>query len=296
MSTYPPDHWTVSGSGVTWADDFSVVPQATLANLMGSGSIKIASRAPAAQPAGDPTMWSPYTPIDISMPYEFRSIVRASSIAGGNTVLMAVYWYNGALTFQGTSTIHNAVLGAATTWEHYTETLDELSALPNSRYARVVIAKNNTDFDVWVDYANLKQAQPKARIYEAASTSIPNASWTKVGNATEDYSFGMGGVGAGEITLRHSGYYHIDGVVRFDDTIDDTKAVYAAIYTDGGTQLIGGSGNAQGAAQAAAATVSGDLWFDADDIFELRVWQNSGGARDTLAGSANTSLNVHRLP
>jgi len=194
MTTNPADGWSVYTG--TWGTDFD---RETSVLLGGQYSIKFISGTP----ADDPTLVGDYRPVIPGMPYMASIWVRADSIAAGNTMTAFINWYTSEKVYISQSVIHNAVLGAANTWE---ERSAIFTAPATAAFARLFIRKNNTAFNGYYGFADFWRAPRSFLAYRSAA--VP-ASPTNIDFDNESYDYGnIFDTGTGKCTIPTDGLWH----------------------------------------------------------------------------------------
>lgn len=209
MSTYPPDGYYVSGTDVTWALDFDIE---TTIFLSGTHSVKIKSRAPAAQPSGNPMYGTlKLIPCTAGEVYTCEWRVRADSIAAGNLVYCYFYWYDATKAYLSNTSVWAAVLDAADTWQLIKGTI---VAPTSAAFVRIVCFKKNTDFNLYIDSMIISR-HPVAFETWLTTDTVMGSGTIAFDNEVYDYG---GCLAAGVFTVPVPGIYAFTAYALTSDT------------------------------------------------------------------------------
>lgn len=127
---------------------------------------------------------------------------------------------------------------------------------------------------------NFLQNKPGALLWQSAQQTIANAAWTATNfdsSIRDNYSGHSNSVNPSRYTCQVPGVYSVKGGGGWATSASGSgrgASIYknGAIYTDGGSAVVGNSG-------VAHVTPAGtDVVLAAGDYIELFVWQNSGGS------------------
>lgn len=172
------------------------------------------------------------------------------------------------------------------------QTLQTNMSLPNTITNNTLsdAEKVQENFDRLNDY---NECPYKASAYNSNVQSIPNNTVTTVELDAENYdsnsNFNTGTYG---YTVPVTGYYLISAAVRIDAMVAN-KRIVGLVY-NGATSII--STFVQAAyAEDVSAVISKIVNLAAGDIIYLKVSQNSGVAKNTVATSKDTYLSIHLL-
>jgi hypothetical protein len=267
-SESPPSKWLVdTGVWGTHCDR-----EETL-NQTGNHSLKLIGTTP----ANATKLLSPWLPVrgGWNNTYAAWALLRASSIAGGNTVTVKCQGYQDdrSTTTTAITVVNAAVLGAPNTWEWHG--LDATFA-SNTRWARFEIEKAAQNFDVYIDHVQLEKFPPGA-VYERTITDTlaSGASWVTVDLNASDWESEISfSAGSDQITVHVPGIYQIDGWAEVSG-LSDGDYVEIRVLKNGATALYGSScpAGAAGTVRMQAARLSG---LDSGDYVELQLRQQTG--------------------
>ena len=210
--------------------------------------------------------------------YEVKVVWQASDITAGFTGKVELEIYNGSGVLQTTTTIRAAaVLTAADTWE----VVSSRVSITNSayRYARVVITKGASDFQLYIDEVEIRPVCPYISAYDNTLTTSAGAWTTAVldvnSNASEMYLTG------GFARTYHWRRAIITAHAWFSSAIADGSLYGIRIYYAGAalaTQhiLAGAGSGGQGVSLATAVTATMipgsaygvEVWTDAIETVE----------------------------
>lgn len=175
---FPPDGWRMR-TGV-WGTDAAV----SVTSELGTYSLELGTSGGATVVA----MESTFSPVAEGTPY--RALIRwqADSVTAGHTVTLQIEWYaskTGSLL--SATTIHNAIAGAANTWQTASTAVE---APATAHWARVVVSKAAQSFLLTIDRVEFEST---GETFEAvdSTTSLNSASWTLINLTTENHDLGQ---------------------------------------------------------------------------------------------------------
>jgi len=289
MSAFPPDNWEVESG--EWGTDIDLS-----ASVVGTGAHSLHFLG--TTPASDPALLSGYQPTFHEMGmsssdhrlYVIGAVVQADSITAGNTLLLEVDLYTEAKVYDSTISIHNAILASTGAWQGIGGTVKI-----DQPYYKIRIGKNNTAFNAYFDRVIVHGAPMFTRVYRSSTRSISDNTWTTLLFNTKvergvDYN-----TSTGVFTVYKPGIYQISSTVHFDSLADGQKisirVKYAATsqFFRGGTQFVGGSGQA-------GCHVTHTAALGAGDTIEIQVYQTGASAsKNASAGEAVSWARVVEL-
>lgn len=227
--------------------------------------------------------------------YYIEAMIRASSIAGGNTVTVeATTYLQDKVTSVGTLSIHNAVLVAANTWELKSKIL----ASANAYWVRLRIVKAANAFNVWFDRVNTRRLPRSLRARRITSDLSMATGATAVLNTasqagiTWDTSTGIG-------TIQVAGYYAMH--VQFSlESMADATHMEPRLFVNGSVdRVLARTYNGSGGADLLIAAASTMRLFADGNTFHFTIVHDHGSARNLRSDDPNTEeasrLDMHEI-
>lgn len=132
----------------------------------------------------------------------------------------------------------------------------------------------------------------KFSVYQATQTTIPNATWTKVGLQTKLFDTGSNfdATTNSRFTAPVAGFYQFNGVVTCYLSGTTAENTVCALYKNGSTLKNGSQITLPTSPANAGTTVSGLFQLAAGDYVELWVYQAQGSSGNSLNGEGITAL------
>jgi hypothetical protein len=284
----PPDGWSVA-NGV-WGTDFDW--NTTVTNLSDGGCVEFKATTPASAPY---LVNTDFVPVTEGRPYRFSAVIRAASVAAGNTMLVRARWYQADESILSTSDVWaTAVLPAANTWYRMSATFE---APTSARFALIQIVKANTAFAAYLDEAEIQEMPVAFDVYRTAALNIANNSATKVPfDAAGDYNFGSTYTGAAtyRFDAPDDGIYSFSSAVEITTTTGTNYTALIDFYKNGAIwrrgirQIVPTSGGLQ-----VSGTTTG--YLSRGDYVEVYVYQNSGAVAAVTTGAIYNNFNGARV-
>jgi len=289
MSNYPPDGWSLSGTGCVWGTDAQV--NTVIANRIGDSCVEFLPTTPAGAPVW--TLTTP-VPIDENRPYKVDAIVQADSIAAGNTVTLRINWYDADKAYLSYDSAYAAVLPSANVWH-------ELSGIFNppagARYASPRFTKEKNAFSAYLDWLVIEEVRRSFSAYlSSAQTGVSGGDVIEFDSERYDFGSMFDNVTNYDWLCPATGSYSLQASVRNDafTPLDDGEYLQVRLYKStnawsSSTQLADGtmcwvSANSADAASAVAYTG----YFNRGDRVRVNVYHSHGSAI-SLAGAAATN-------
>lgn len=279
MSLEEPPHNVEVVTG-TWGTDFD---EDDTVFLSGERSLKFISGTPV-----DPIELQREQPWSVQegRSYTLTALVRADSVSVGNTIEVAIDWYDLDMTLLSTGGVGAVELPAANTWIEYPVTAD---APANARFAKARMVKANTAFNAWLDSWSFTDAIPCFFIYRAGDQTIAASTTTDVvfnaNRVMVDVSLDTG---TGVITFERSGKYLLTILATFN-TIAAAKLITLQLI--GGGSFIDGSGvisqDASPVLGGYAISAAVQIETGAGGTVKLQITQADSVARDLGGTSAD---------
>lgn len=272
MSTYPPDNITVLGTDVVWGTDLD---KNTSVFLSGDSSVEIKNTTP----TGDPGIATGYFPCEEGLPYLCRAVVRATSIAAGNTISAAIQWHEADKSYISGEYLHNAVLGAADTWTD----LSIVSVAPSTaRYGYLYLLKNNTAFTTYVDHLSAGVTQRSFLAFlDTSAQTVNDTATDKILFNAELYDYGglFDAVTDNTFTVPRTGVYSLSAMLAVDG-LDDGDELALIWYKNTSGWQYGDFKTAYVTGNPLALTSSlSAVYLQAGDAIDVRLaYDNQGGA------------------
>lgn len=231
------DKESTSGANTwTFGTDFALD---TTTTRSGGVSFKFISGTPT---AGDPEINSDLIPVEPGKWYEFACWWQADSTSASNTLSMQVEWIaaDGYTVITQDSFFAKAAT-ATNTWQKdvgyacAANTTDSDSA--DAAFARILLVKNNTAFNAYVDSCSMKPHHPVFDAYKTSnSTGLTKASEQVSGftTVTDTVSGWNSGSDTWVVPTGGAGRYLLAGSVQVD-TLDAGTNIRAYIKAGSGT-------------------------------------------------------------
>jgi hypothetical protein len=223
-------------------------------------------------------------------------VLRASSSAANKDVKVALRYANQARTTTYSSgDIHNGPLPAANQWEAV-GTIINPSTLVDLKWVRLEISRpTDTDFDLYLDTLELKQAPASMSWSRGISGTFPIA-WTRVILPTTDYfSLVTQSTTSGVYQVNFAGRYMITGqVVIEDETVAAGQGfgIRLALKQDSGSATVYRYGTTMYAGTAYPDV--GPLALNVATVFEFHGRNKIGGTTNTQ-GTVELEIIQHKV-
>ena len=219
--------------------------------------------------------------------YRLKVVVRASSIAGGNTVRVRIGLYDGpkAILLNTKTLINGVVLSAANTWLTYTM---ELLPATRVRYGRISITKADQNFDVFVDYAGVVREPISFHAHLNSDQALVTGGYRLIEfddlealASGSDHNLGSNfNTTTHLFTAPYTAMYHFDTNVKMNQ-LTDGKYTSLRFYKNGASYK---QGLINMNAAAADMCVNGSIMVELDrgDTFGVYVYHNQGFNRNAM--------------
>lgn len=210
-----PTGWRVTEEDCDWDTDITV---STSTVLSGVQSLHFRNTTPTA----DPEMGSDLFQVDTDEYYQVSVSVQADSITAGNTFAFKFVTYeDDRVTEVSQDTVFNTILDAANTWELKTSVIKADNAGgggTDPKWARILLGKNNTAFNVYVDSVSVQVWKPVASVELSANSTGLNKSQTIALNQVRidpTNSADWVNTGSNRIDIQKPGRYLVLGQIQF---------------------------------------------------------------------------------
>lgn len=265
----PPAYWDVVSG--TWGTDFD---ESTTVLRSGVRSVWFKNTTPASDPelARSREGWMS---VEEGRSYKFDCVVRASSIAGGNTVGMLVDWLDIDEAVISTSTVHNAILNAANAWERKSAVFPAPS---NARWAKPRLTKNNTAFHAYFDSVSWGPAKAGLSFYRDSNHTVASGDHWQIpfdNSFADEVDIGYS-TGSGLVTFQVPGRYSVIAKVTWLDAFAAGETWTLSAYMNGAQFKVADFNHYVGILPFMADFVE-------DDELYIRV-DNNGGADNDVKG------------
>jgi hypothetical protein len=277
----PPDGY--SAVNCTWGTDLD--HNTALTNLVGDSCVEFKNTTPASNPI---LSYKKSVPIEEGKPYKMTAIVRADSVAAGNTLRIYARWYDSSDSGLSNSNVYNAVLPAINTWY---EMSGVVTAPANARGVRPRVNKANNAFTAYCDYMAI---EPMPQCFHAYLNGVQGmadgGTWRKVHFDTEVHDYG----GVYDHAVNYVFTAPSDGVYAFNTVLSlagassgTTIGIRFARDTGGGPAawVRGQQIRMQANTYTPFLVGSATGFLNRADTVEVQIWHNEGALLNLSGGS-----------
>lgn len=253
-------------------------------SLTSGHSVKFISGTPSANPR---LIDIQYTPVEGDRSYVGQATFQADSTTGSNHVAYKVAFYDADKQWISTTTVFDAAVAVANTWETARSTF---AAPSSARWARTTMEKTNTAFNAWFDRTDFQRAIPGWGVKLASDYSVSASVTTQIPWDTADFTTDVAlDTGTGDITIEVSGVYSIISNAYFQSMVDQDRMVIATyiVRAAGGTDVNAGNVMFAGAAghQSVIAAALEELFVG--DKVSIRISHTSSASRNIFSGRSS---------
>lgn len=290
----PPQGWTVNTG--TWGTD--VDREETLSETAGY-VIHLKSTSVQTEIESD------FIGIASATRYFTGMLVRADRVLTDDKITLFLREYDSDKELIGTTTLHNAALAAANTWEwiggHDADSDINTITNANTRYVKIAVRKPGRLFNAYVDTALLDRSQPSWAITNSSPTppgqTIPAATWTPVtldaniqsagGVNTSVFPMRCGVSATGVVTGHVPGAYTITANSGLE-SLSDGVQVWLRLKVVSGTGIVIryrygaiGTSSAAGSTVLTNVSVTNEV-LEPNDTVTLEIWHNDSVPRQVV--------------